>query len=86
VWRPGRVLPPGKDPQYPLYRRLGGPQSRPGHRGWRKSPFASAGGSILDRPVVQPVARHYTDWTGFIFVVKLWHYLMLHICERQRKL
>jgi hypothetical protein len=24
---------PGKDPQHPLYRRLGGPQSRSGHRG-----------------------------------------------------
>jgi hypothetical protein len=23
--RPGRALPPGKGPQYPLYRRLGGP-------------------------------------------------------------
>jgi hypothetical protein len=31
--RPGRALPPGKDPRYPLYRRLGGPQSRSGHRG-----------------------------------------------------
>jgi hypothetical protein len=24
-------LPRGKDPRYPLYRRLGGPQSRSGH-------------------------------------------------------
>jgi hypothetical protein len=34
--RPGRALlslPPGKDPRYPLYRRLGGPESRSGHRG-----------------------------------------------------
>jgi hypothetical protein len=31
--RPGRALPPGKDPRYPLYRRLCGPQSRSGHRG-----------------------------------------------------
>jgi hypothetical protein len=30
---PGRALPRGKDPQYPLYRRLGGPQSRSGCRG-----------------------------------------------------
>jgi hypothetical protein len=60
VSRPGRVSAPGKDPQYTLYRRLGGPQSRSAHRGYRKNPFASAGD--LDRPVVQPVARHYTDW------------------------
>jgi hypothetical protein len=31
--RPGRALSPGKDPRYPLYRRLGTPQSRSGHRG-----------------------------------------------------
>jgi hypothetical protein len=41
--RPGRALAPGKGPQYPFYRRLGGPQSRNGHRGYRKNPFASAG-------------------------------------------
>jgi hypothetical protein len=29
---PGRALAPGKDRRYPLYRRLGGPQSRSGHR------------------------------------------------------
>jgi hypothetical protein len=28
-----RFTPGGKDPRYPLYRRLGGPQSRSGHRG-----------------------------------------------------
>jgi hypothetical protein len=31
--RPGRALPRGKDFRYPLYRRLGGPQSRSGHKG-----------------------------------------------------
>jgi hypothetical protein len=33
--RPGCALPPGpaQDPRYTLYRRLGGPQSRSGHRG-----------------------------------------------------
>jgi hypothetical protein len=31
--RPGRALPLGNGPLYPLYRRLGGPQSRSGHRG-----------------------------------------------------
>jgi hypothetical protein len=55
--RPGRALPWGKDTQYPLDRRLGGPQSRSGHRLEEKS-LASA----WDRtPVVQSVLRHYTD-------------------------
>jgi hypothetical protein len=52
--RPGRALPPGKDPRYPLARRLGGPQSRSGHMLEEKS-FASAG----DRtPFVKYVVRH----------------------------
>jgi hypothetical protein len=29
---PAVFYPWGKDPQYPLYRRLGGPQSQSGHR------------------------------------------------------
>jgi hypothetical protein len=33
VSRPGRALPPGKEPPVPLHRGLGGPQSRSGHRG-----------------------------------------------------
>jgi hypothetical protein len=35
--RLGRALPPGKDPRYPLYRRLGGPQSQSGHTDWRRN-------------------------------------------------
>jgi hypothetical protein len=58
VWsasRPGRALPTGKHPRYPLYRRLGVPQSWSGHRGYGKNPFTSAG----DRtPVVQSSVRH----------------------------
>jgi hypothetical protein len=30
------LYPRGKDPRYPLDRRLGEPQSRPGYRGKRK--------------------------------------------------
>jgi hypothetical protein len=37
--RPGRALPWGKDPRYPLDRRLDGPQSRSGHKGQRKNPL-----------------------------------------------
>jgi hypothetical protein len=33
----GHALPRGKDPHYPLYRRLGGPQSRSGQRLEEKS-------------------------------------------------
>jgi hypothetical protein len=66
--RPGRALPTGKGPRYPLDRRLGGPQSRSGHMLKEKS-FCLCRGSKPDRPVVQAVARHYTDWaTRLVFV------------------
>jgi hypothetical protein len=37
------LCPRGKNPRYPLDRRLGGPQSQPGHTSWRKNPFVSSG-------------------------------------------
>jgi hypothetical protein len=51
----------GKDPQYPLYRRLGGPQSQSGQR-LEEKPFHLCRWSNLDRLVIQHIARHYTDW------------------------
>ena len=52
--RPGRALPPGKT-RYPLYRRLGGPQSRSG----RVENLAPPG---FDPRTVQPVVSRYTYW------------------------
>ena len=49
------ALPPGKT-QYPLYRRLGGPQG-PSGRVRKISPTPG-----FDALTVQPVARSYTDW------------------------
>jgi hypothetical protein len=49
------ALPPGKN-RYPLYRRLGGPQSRSG-RVRKISPTPG-----FDLRTVQPVASRYTDW------------------------
>jgi hypothetical protein len=42
--------------RYPLYRRMGGPQCRPG----RVRKISTPPG--FDPRTVQPVARHYTDW------------------------
>jgi hypothetical protein len=54
------ALPPGKSPQYPFYRRLGGPQSRSGRYGEVK--FFTLPGLELRPPlIVQPVASRYTD-------------------------
>ena len=50
---PGRTLPLGKT-QYPLYRRLGGPQ---GQSGWAENLVPTGIRSLA----VQPVVSHYTD-------------------------
>ena len=52
---PDRFLPPGKT-QYPLYRRLGGPQVRSGQVRKISPPPG------FDPRTVQPVASRYTDW------------------------
>jgi hypothetical protein len=55
--RPGRTLPPGKDPRVPTVQEAGGLQTQ---RLQEKS-FRLCRGSNLDRPVVQPVVIHYID-------------------------
>jgi hypothetical protein len=53
---PGRFTPP-KEPQYPLGRRLGGPQNQYECYGDEKN-LASVGNR---KPTVQSVALRYTD-------------------------
>jgi hypothetical protein len=53
--RPSRFTP-AKEPRYPLYRRLGGPQGRSG----RLRKISPPPG--FDPPTVQPVASRYTDY------------------------
>jgi hypothetical protein len=48
--------PPGKKTQYPLYRRLGGPQGRSGRVRKISSP------SGFDPWTLQPVVSRYTDY------------------------
>jgi hypothetical protein len=55
--RPGRTLPQGKDPRYPLYRRLGGVCDGLDTEA-RGKYFVSAG----DRIPVKSIVRHYADW------------------------
>jgi hypothetical protein len=43
---------------YPLDSRLGGTQSKSGHRCWRKNPLSLLG---IKPPLVQSVVRHYND-------------------------
>jgi hypothetical protein len=58
-YAPAALYPQGKDPQYPLDRRLGGPQ-RPV---WMQGLEEKFSAPVRDRtPIVQPIDRHYTAW------------------------
>jgi len=52
------ALPPGKNPCYPLSRRLGGLQSRSGRGGEEKNSWLLPG---IEPPFIQPVAQRYTS-------------------------
>jgi hypothetical protein len=55
------LYPRGKDPRYPLDRRLGGVGPRHGlDAGARRKILYSCRGSNPDHPIIQPVVRHYT--------------------------
>jgi hypothetical protein len=54
---PRPLYPQGKNPWYPLDRRLGGPQSRFGQGGGEKNSQLLPG---LEPPIIQPVAQRYT--------------------------
>jgi hypothetical protein len=51
------ALPPVKKPWYPLYRRLGEPQSR-SRRGGEEINSQPLSG--LELPIIQPIAQRYT--------------------------
>jgi hypothetical protein len=53
--RPG-CFTPGKETQYPMYRRMGGPQGQAGQVQKILPPLG------FDPQTVQPVASRYTDW------------------------
>jgi len=51
------ALPPGKEPQVPLGKRLGGPLSRSGGGGEEKNSQLLPG---LDSSIIQPATQSYT--------------------------
>jgi hypothetical protein len=60
--RPGRALASGKGPKVPIVQEAGWAPERVWTQRIEKKSFRLCRGSNLDSPVVQPVARHYTDW------------------------
>jgi hypothetical protein len=61
--RPGLALPPspGKGPPVPIVQEAGWAPVPVWTQKLEEKSFHLCWGSNLDRPVVQPVARHYTD-------------------------
>jgi hypothetical protein len=60
--RPGRDLPPGKGPPVPIVQEAGWTPEPVWIQRLEEKSFRLCRGSNLNHPVVQPVARHYTDW------------------------
>jgi hypothetical protein len=57
--RPGRALPPRKGPPVPIAQEAGWAPEPAWTQKREEIFFRLCQGSNLDRPVVQPVARHY---------------------------
>jgi hypothetical protein len=70
-----------KDPRYPLDRRLGGPQSRSGHR-FEEKIFFLYQRSNLDRPVIQFVVRYYTELPQLLIYTV--YQILLRIFNQER--
>jgi hypothetical protein len=60
--RPGRTLPPGKGTPVPIVQEAGWATEMFWTQRLEEKSFRLCRGLNLNRPVVQPVARHYTDW------------------------
>jgi hypothetical protein len=72
AWCPGCALAPGKEPPVPIVHEVGWSPEPVWTQRLEEKSFRLWRGSILDRPVVQPVARHYTDWATR-FTKQKWH-------------
>jgi hypothetical protein len=59
--RHGRTLPPGKGPPVPIVQEAGWAPEPVWTQKLEEKSFAPRRESKPDRPVVQPVVRHYTD-------------------------
>jgi hypothetical protein len=64
---PAALPPQGKNPLYPLDRRLGGFQCRSGRGGEEKNSQPLPG---LEPPIIQPVAQRYTAELSLLLRLK----------------
>jgi hypothetical protein len=62
--RPYRALPPGIGPPVPIGEEAGWDPEPVWTQRIEEKSFCPCRGSNPDRPVVQPVVRHYTAWAN----------------------
>jgi hypothetical protein len=67
---PASLLPRGKGPPVPIVQEAGWAPESVWTQRLQEESFRLCWGSNLDRPVVQPVARHYTDWATRLISTK----------------
>jgi hypothetical protein len=82
--RPRCALPPRNGPPVPIRQESGWAPEPVWTQRLKEKSFCLCRGSSLYRPVVQPIARHYTDWATWHkdFLTKMWYSLTeptLHI-------
>jgi hypothetical protein len=62
---PAALLPPVKGPPVPIVQEAGWAPEPVWTQRIEEKSFRHCRGSNPDRPVVQPVVRHYTAWANF---------------------
>jgi hypothetical protein len=80
--RPGRALAPGKRPPVPIVQEAGWAPEPVWTQRLEEKSFRLCQGSNFQRPVVQPVARHYTDWATWLTQGATTDYHMSAACFR----
>jgi hypothetical protein len=77
---PAALLPPGKGPPVPIVQEAGlAPEAV-----WTQATgkiLCPCRGSNLDRPVVQPVVRHYTDWATLAPYIYIYIHTYIYSCK-----
>jgi hypothetical protein len=68
---PGRALAPGKAPPVPTVQETGWAPVPVWTKRLEEKSFRLCRGLILYRPVVQPIAGHYTDWATRLTMTEL---------------
>jgi hypothetical protein len=73
---PGRALAPRKGHPVPIVQETGWAREPAWTQRLEEKFFRLCRGSNLERPVVRPVARHYTDWATRLTKIQQYTYFL----------